>query len=279
MAQDKPAYTLYTSSGKKTTWTKAVADLYGADIVCFGELHNNPIAHWLTLELLRDLTTLRGADHMATGMEMLETDQDTALQAYLSGQTDRKTFETSVKLWDNYPTDYRPVVSFCQAQRIPVLATNVPRSYARLVSRGGPAALDTLPPAERALLAPLPYPIDYDLPGYQAMREMMAGHGGSFNPDHFVAAQALKDATMAHRILRGWKPGTLVLHLNGSYHSDNHEGIVWYLNHYRKGLTIKTLTVVEQDNILQLDAEHRTKADYIIVVPTSMTKTYLSDFE
>ena len=99
---------------------------------------------------------------------------------------------------------------------------------------------------------------------------MMAGHGSVNMPK----AQALKDATMAHFILRNFVPGSLFIHYNGSYHSENHDGIVWYLKNSRPELKIVTVTTVSQKNINQLLAENKFKADYIICVDEDMTNTY-----
>jgi uncharacterized iron-regulated protein len=50
---DKPAYQLFNQSGKVIKYSKMIKSLEDADIVLFGELHNNPIAHWLELEVAR----------------------------------------------------------------------------------------------------------------------------------------------------------------------------------------------------------------------------------
>ncbi len=277
-AQSKPAYQFFAHGGKKRTYNKAFRMLRDADVVFFGELHNNAIAHWLEFEVLKDLTTLHGADNMVAGAEMFETDQQPLLSQYLEGKVERKEFEAE-GLWPNYPTDYRPVVEFAKANGIPFIATNAPRTYARLVSRNGAPALDTLSTEEKALLTPLPYEVDYELPGYAGMRTMFGGHGGSMNIDYLIAAQALKDATMADRINRHWAKGKVFYHLNGSYHSDNHEGIVWYLRRLQPQAKIVTITTVEQDQLDKLDADYLQVADLILVVPSSMTKTYLTGME
>lgn len=280
MAQDKLAYALYDgTTGKALSYKKALKRLEGAEVICFGELHNNAIAHWLQLEVLRDLLARRDTALVRVGAEMFETDQQAALDQYLAGTLDRKAFHAATSLWPNYDTDYDPLVRLCREAGVPVLATNAPRRLARQVSRQGPASLDSLPEAERAWLPPLPYPIDYALPSYAAMREMMAGHGGDLAADNFIAAQAVKDATMAHVILQHLPAGGLFYHLNGSYHSDGKEGIIWYLRQTRPELAIANLTVVEQDDPARPLPEHLGKADILIVVPSSMTKTYLSGFE
>jgi hypothetical protein len=98
------------------------------------------------------------------------------------------------------------------------------------------------------------------------------GHG--LVNENFPKAQAIKDATMAHFILENYQEGMHFIHLNGSYHSDNYDGIIWYINQYREGLNIKTITTVSQDDIYTLDETNAGKADFIIVVPSDMTKTY-----
>ena len=99
---------------------------------------------------------------------------------------------------------------------------------------------------------------------------MMGGHGG----DNLPKAQAIKDATMAYFILKNMEDSKLFIHYNGSYHSDDYEGINWYLKKGNSNLTIVTVSVVEQENLKKLDKENKSKADFIIVVSPTMTKTY-----
>jgi uncharacterized iron-regulated protein len=279
-AQQKPAYLLYTGTGEPAKYRKMLQQVSDAEVLLFGELHNNPIAHWLQLELLQDLHAVRDSGSLILGAEMFETHQQAALDSLLAGQLTEQAFAAQTTLWPNYDTDYRPWVRFAKAHGLPFIATNCPREVARQVSRQGPGSLDSLPDSDRALLAPLPYPIDYELPSYARMRDMMGGHdAGGMNMDYFIAAQAIKDATMAHAIAQARQPGQCFFHLNGSYHSDDKEGIAWYLHHYQPSLRIANLTVVEQADLNSLEEEHMGKADFIIVVPQTMTKTYLSGFE
>lgn len=274
MAQ-KAAYKLFDAKGKKISYKKWIKKAVETDVICFGELHNNPIAHWLQYEFLSDLIQQKGADQIVAGAEMFEADQQAALSQYLKGEIDAKGLSEAIKLWPNYETDYKPVVDLCKENNIAFIATNVPRRYARKVAtEGGLKALESLDTSEKAWIAPLPFEIDFDLPGYAAMREMMVGHGGDLKADAFIAAQAVKDATMAHFLLKHLKEGQLFYHLNGSYHSNNKEGILWYVNQAKPELARFNISVVEQDKIEQLDKEHLGVADIIIVVPTSMTKTY-----
>jgi len=265
--QNKPAYKLYNAKGKKVSYKKMIKKMNKADVVMFGEHHNNPIVHWLQYETTAALGKTR---KLTLGAEMFEADNQNELNEYLAGEIDQKAFDTVARLWKNYPTDYKPLVDYAKDNKLKFIATNVPRKFASQVFRGGFEALEELTSEEKGWLAPLPIAYDATLPGYVKMKSMMGGHGG----DNLPKAQAVKDATMGHFMLENMESDQLFIHYNGSYHSDHYEGINWYLNKGNPNLNIITVSVVEQDNILKFNEEEKLKADYIIVVPTTMTKTY-----
>lgn len=92
--------------------------------------------------------------------------------------------------------------------------------------------------------------------------------------ENFPKSQAIKDATMAHFIVTELQPNSIFMHLNGSYHSDNFEGIAWYVNNYDRNLKIQTISVVEQADVKKLEKEHLKKATFIIAVDADMPKSY-----
>ncbi len=265
--QQKLAYQLYNAKGKKISYGKMLQVLTEKDIVLFGEFHNNAIAHWLQLEVTKDCKEKR---NLVLGAEMFEQDNQAVLDQYLRGEIKAKALDSLARLWKNYPTDYAPLVNFAKENKIAFAASNVPRRYASMVSKGGFAILDTISNKEKAWLAPLPIAYDASLPGYKNMVAMMGGHGG----DNLPKAQAIKDATMAHFILKYYTAGSLFIHYNGSYHSDNHEGIGWYITQQRPELKQVTITTVSQKDISKLLAENKGKADFIICVDEDMTNTY-----
>ncbi|MFI5129499.1 MAG: ChaN family lipoprotein [Chitinophagales bacterium] len=266
-AQQKAAYILYNSKGKKVSYKKMIRVLSEKDIVLFGEFHNNPISHWLELSVAKDCGGLRD---LVLGAEMFEQDNQQALDLYLQGKINDKEFDSSVRLWKNYNTDYAPLVKYARERKLSFAASNIPRRYAAIVAKGGFEALDTIPLEQKAWIAPLPIAYDPELPGYKKIKEMLPGHGG----DNLPKAQAIKDATMAHFILQYFKPGSLFIHYNGAYHSENYEGIVWYLKKQQPGLKYATITTVSQKDISSLSAENKYKADFIICVDQEMTTTY-----
>lgn len=266
-AQVRPAYTLFDAKGRKLSHERMVKQAAQAEVVLFGELHNNPVAHWLERVLAEELAA-RGP--LALGAEMIEADDQATLDRYLRKEIDQAAFDTLARLWKNHPTDYAPLVDLARDKGLPFVATNVPRRHARAVSRGGFEALDTVPEAERRWIAPLPIAYDAALPGYVKMMTMMGDHATPNMPK----AQALKDATMAHFILANIRPGARFLHFNGSYHSDFHEGIGWYLKRARPDLKMLTIATVTQNDLGRLSPEFIDQADVIIAVDASFPGSY-----
>lgn len=266
-AQLRPSYVLFNSNGKRISHKQFLRTVADADIVLFGEQHNNPIAHWLQLVVAKDLAA-RGP--LIMGAEMIETDDQATLDRYLRGEIDQAAFDTLARLWNNHATDYAALVDLAQEKGLPFIATNVPRRYARMVNRGGFEALDTLPPTELAWIAPLPIVFDPTLPRYVYMLGLMGDHGSP----NIVKAQALKDATMAWSILNHAKPGARFLHFNGSFHSDYHEGIEWYLKQADPKLKVVTIATVVPEQLDRLDPEHRGQANIILCVDADMPGSY-----
>ena len=83
----------------------------------------------------------------------------------------------------------------------------------------------------------------------------------------------LKKILKTLKRLKNWKEGKLLFHFDGAYHSDNFEGIVWWINQLKPDLNIKTISIVTQEDIEDLEEDNKEKANYIIAVPESMTQT------
>ena len=271
-AKNLPAYQIYDKAGIPKSFSDLSASAMQNQIVFFGELHNNPIGHWLQMELSIVLHN-QIQDAFIVGMEMFESDNQLLIDEYFSGLINERSFTSEARTWNNYSTDIRPLVEYARENSIRLVATNIPRRYASLVNRAGFGALEKLSDKAKNYLPPLSVPYDPELPGYKALSEM-PGMPTHTSMENFPKAQAIKDATMAHFILKHFQPGDLFLHINGSYHSSKHEGIVWYLLQQEPSLEIMTVEVVEQNQLIRLHDDHKGIADYIIVVPANMTKTF-----
>jgi uncharacterized iron-regulated protein len=274
-SQDKPAYKIFKSEGKKTDYSDMLKELSKADIVFFGELHDDPIAHWLELEVTKSLFEEKGRN-LVLGAEMFESDNQLLVDEYLNGLYDASKFEAEVKLWKNYKTDYKPLVDLARTDSLRFIATNIPRRYSSIVNKKGFEGLGILAPEAKKYIAPMPFPYDPEVKCYKDMLKMggMGGDSTSHVSPNFPKAQAVKDATMAHFILENWSRGKLFIHYNGSYHSSNFEGIIWYLKKSNPDLKIATIETVQQDTIESMEKGNKDIATFVIAIPSSMTRTY-----
>lgn len=271
ITQEIAAYKLYDGKGNEIQFKDIVELVSNADIVLFGELHNNPISHWMKYELIDHVSE----DHdVILGAEMFEADDQEHLTRYLEGEINIKQLDSLARLWPNYYTDYAGIVELAKTKNIDFIATNIPRSFARLVNRFGFEALDTLSKEDKKFIAPLPIEYDPDLPGYRKMLEMGESFGHMMTSENFPKAQAIKDATMAHFILQNFTGQEIFIHINGSYHSDNYEGILWYLKNEEKDLKYITISTVLQDDVFNLREDFLNIADIILVVNRNVTTSY-----
>lgn len=212
------------------------AELARADLVFFGEQHDDPATHRMQLALLEAIARRR--DSVVLSLEMFERDVQPLLDAYLAGTVTEDSLLAAARPWPRYRTDYRGLVELARARGWRVIAANIPRPMASAVSRAGLGVLDTLP-AERRVYAAAQLTCaegddEYFERFMEAMSGMPANHGGG--PEDPEAArqtlvriyqsQCTKDETMAESIAAAWMPGTLVIHMNGAFHSDFHQGTV-----------------------------------------------------
>jgi uncharacterized iron-regulated protein len=271
MKNDKPAYQIFDHKGRKADYSDLVKKASEADIVFFGELHDNPICHWLEYELTSGLYSIKGKN-MVLGAEMFETDNQLIVNEYLAGLMKEKTFETEARLWSNYKTDYKRLINFARDSSLRFIATNIPRRYAAMVNKSGFEALNQCEAGAMPLFAPLPVLYDSTLSCYVEMMKMTEGAPAHVT-SNLAKAQAIKDATMAYFIYKNFKKGQTFLHYNGSYHSDNHQGIVWYLQQIDPSLHILTISSVEQAELEDLDKDSHEIADFVIAISESMSKS------
>lgn len=273
-AQNKPAYQLFDNKGEAADYDKMIIDLSNSDMVFFGEYHNNPISHWLQLKMSKSFYEIK-KDKLFFGAEMFENGNQLVIDEYLKGfYTEDKMTPEITQLWSNYKTDYRPLVEFAKENSLRFIATNIPRRYASMINKKGIEALKELSPEALAMIGPdLEKYFDPTVKAYAEMADMMGGHVPP-NMLNIQTAQASKDATMAHFSVKNFTEGDLLFHFEGSYHSNYNQGIIWWINKIKPGLTIKSITTVMQSEWdTMTDEQKATIANYSIVVADSMTST------
>ena len=252
-----------------------VARIVSADVVFVGEEHDNAATHRMELALLEGIARRR--DSVVVALEMFERDVQPALDRYLAGaETEAELLSTS-RPWKNYSGDYRPLVELARVRGWPVVASNVPRRLATLVAKTGLAGLDTLPAPERPeIAASLSCPEDEYYDRFSKAMGDMAGHGpepaDTTSPRtrmlRMYQAQCLKDETMGESVARMWRPGRLVVHYNGSFHTDFREGTAARAARRSQGARVVVVTAVPIGDLdrVKPSKEDRKRADYLLYV-------------
>ena len=265
-SQNKPPYLIYDENGKLASYDKLVKAANDVEVILFGEYHDNSIVHDLQLKFTTDLASKK---KLILGAEMFEADNQKPLEQYIKGEIDQNKLDALARLWPNYVSDYKPLVDLAKEKKFRFIATNIPRKFASLVAKKGFEVLDTLSLEQKSFIAPLPISYDPNLPGYVAMMKMMGEHASVNMPK----AQAIKDATMAYFIAKNLEDKSVFVHYNGTYHSDNFEGIYWYLKQQKPDLKVLTIATVTQKNITVFDQDQLHKATFILVVGETGAKT------
>lgn len=263
------AYQIYTSKGKKVSEAAFLKAVSKKKHVFFGEYHDNPISHWLQLELTKKAYEEAG-QNLVLSFEMFERDNQRAVDLYVDSLYTPKQFEDSCRLWPNYKTDYKPLLDFARENHLRAIAANVPRRYANKVFKYGREALDSLTETELSWCAEKDFAVDTTLSQYAALLEMGQHMGGS----GLMLAQAFKDATMAKFILYNLAKDAHFIHFNGAYHSDYYQSTVWYFMQGCPWADVCTISTVSQSNVRKLDPENKDRADFIICVDDDMTSTH-----
>lgn len=271
LTAQKQVYQLYNKDGEMIRYDDMVELMKNSQAVFFGEFHDQPIAHWLQKEVLIDLHKIHG-NRLVIGAEMFESDNQLIIDEYFANHITQKKFEEEARLWKNYKNDYKAILEFAKEHKLPLVASNVPGRYANMVFNKGITSLDSLSDKAKQYFAPLPIHADLTVKCYAEMLKMNMGHGT--NSEHFPQAQILRDATMSHFMVPFIQRGSIVYHLNGSYHSDHHEGIVYYLKRAIPAVKAFVISTVTQDDIGSLDEENKGKGDVILCVSSNMTKSY-----
>lgn len=245
----KEHFRVYTSTGEPSSLDAIFAAMQQTDVVFVGETHNDPVGHWLEYALFtgaheRFATTNDAQDDrpVALALEMFQRDVQFILDEYLAGLISERHFNASSRPWQNYETDYRPMVEYAKEHGLTVIAANAPRRYVNRVSREGPQSLDALSDHAKSFLAPLPYAAASDayrakwdalmqeamasMPASTAQHDTTQSHAAAESeetadaaeeekeeapaspsmhsgPSYMLDAQSLWDATMAYAIAEG----------------------------------------------------------------------------
>ena len=267
-------YKIYDTRTKQIiSIDKIVADVVGADVLFFGEEHNDSAGHYLEDKIFRALHAAYG-NNVALSLEMFEADGQLGLNEYLEGKIDEPRFSKDVRLWSNYK-DYRPMIEFAKQNQISVIAANPPRRYVSMVSRRGMKSLDSLSKDAKKFLPKLPYDT---LTGRYREKffEIMKGSPGGENP-RVYHSQSLWDAGMSNSIYKFHKKNKSkkIFHCVGGFHTEEKLGTAAQLQMRNKKLKILNIASFSDKSFSNPDWEKESyRGDYIIITNPDLKKTY-----
>lgn len=269
-----------------------LADVSTADVVFVGEQHDDPNTHQLELALLEGLARRRPG-RVIVALEMFERDVQEPLDHFQMGHMAEDAFLKIARPWPNYANDYKPLVEFARARDWPVIASNVPRTLASDVSKGG---LDVLKAKSGDDVKWFAKDLQCRAGGdyFDRFADAMGEHPekDAKGPgdakaaearqrlERYYAAQCLKDETMGESVARafdmasvgGQKP--LVVHFNGAFHSDFTQGTAERAKRRLPGKRVVVLSVLPVANLdtLSPDKKERKRADYLVYTTKAPAK-------
>lgn len=249
-----------------------VTDLQNANVLFFGEEHNDSIGHYLEASLLQKIAA-RYQNKVTLTMEMFHTDVQPVIDEYLSGNISEKNFIKEARAWSNYK-DYKPMIEFAKANQLSVIGGNGAARYSNAVTKSGLVVLAQFPASSKQFFAPLP--IDTATGRYnEKFIETLGGH--SMGPMKIYQTQNFWDATMAWSIAKYLRSNKdkKVFQVNGRFHSDEKLGTLAKLQGYAPKLKILNISSFSADDFENPNwKKYEILGDYIIVTDPKVKRSF-----
>ena len=247
-----------TNAGRSAPRIVTVAELAdvlaGDDVVIFGEIHLHPGVHLQELNLLRAL--YERDPRWIVSLEQFERDVQGVVDDYLAGRIGERALILKGRAWDNYPTSYRPLLTYAREHHLPVIAAEAPTWSIICIGQYGADIANQFTSTERSWIAQdLHVTRDTYRDKYMQFQSGSATHGGGgaatlereLRAERSFTAQVARDDTMAESIVRARQqyPGRKVLHITGGFHAEGFLGTVTRLRLRDPALKIAVIDAVE----------------------------------
>lgn len=170
-------------------------DLVTKRVVYVGETHDRFDHHLNQLEIIKRM--YKADNKLVIGVEFFQQPYQFALDKYIAGEIDERTFLEQSEYYDRWRIDYRnyqPILRFAQENGIPVVALDITDELRRRISQVG---VEGLSPDERSQV---PAEIDRSNQDYrelmQAIFHLHPPTPGQ-NFERFIEVQVVRDEAMA----------------------------------------------------------------------------------
>jgi uncharacterized iron-regulated protein len=264
-------YQLYSSDNQEILNVSRLAkQLATAEVIFIGEYHSHSASHLLQAQLLNSL--YNNNPNLVLSLEQFTRDKQSLVDAYLKNEIGEQTLLKQGDAWNNYTSDYRPLVEFAKANTLPVIAANTPLSIVRCIAKEGADVINRFDAETRAWVAD-----DVTSSSEQYLEKFaqaMGHHGGGkktgpVTKTNSFYAQLSRDNTMAESIYRALKanPNSQVIHMNGAFHSDYGLGTVDALKRLNPDLNIAVISPVFENDTMDWQ-----KGDYLYTIKAMPTR-------
>lgn len=242
-----------------------------AEVVFLGETHLDEATHRLELAVLEGLLARRPGE-VVLALEMFERDVQPLLDRYLAGEVDEATFLAGSRPWNNYRTGYRPLIEAAKRAGAPVVAANFPAPLRRELMMSSAEDLSGLTPEQRAFTPAELLPntalywtrVDNAIRGHAAMM----GVPDTSPEARLMSTQSLWDNAMGEACAKALEqhPGSVVLHVNGGFHTAYGDGTARQLLLRRPGTDVRTVAIQTTANPSTAELSGLPEGDYVAFV-------------
>jgi uncharacterized iron-regulated protein len=268
-------YRIYDAKGNSATLQQIIDAVGQNDVVFLGEYHDDAVAHSLQFEIFKTTFEKYGANRPITlSMEMFERDVQIVLDEYLAGLISEKKFLDDSRPWGNYKTDYRPLVELAKEKKLKVVAANAPRRYVNMVSRNGRDSLNSLSKESKKFLPPLPYAQASEAYKNKFNALMGGSPESKMGLGNILDSQSLWDAGMAYNISQAMVKTGLIVHLNGTFHTEKRLGTVEHLLKYKPKAKVLVISMQYEDDFKNFDKKkHENLGDFVILTDAKKSRS------
>jgi uncharacterized iron-regulated protein len=215
-----------------------------ARFVLLGEKHDNPDHHALQAQMIERL--VQHGRRPAVVLEMLETEQQAALDAYVARADATSAGLGAALAWEktSWPpfSEYQPIFDAAFAAKLRLVAGNLAQADAKALVKQGISALPE--PQVKALRLEEPFPAELER---SLLEELKASHCGHL-PDKWLAPMALaqhaRDAAMARALATSSAADGAVL-IAGGGHARRDRGVPYYLALEAPGASVASVLLRE----------------------------------
>jgi uncharacterized iron-regulated protein len=226
-------------SGAALTSSQVLESINSADIVLLGEVHTDAAGHFWQQELLRELVA--ADDNWLLSLEEFDRSQQADLNQFAAGELTGEQLKAirnfvgpGVK--EHWLEWNLPKLQIARDAKVPMLASNAPLKYSRMVRNKGCDSLASLPADQRALVdCPLAaVDPDYQLRFYQTLQRVSrSSQAKAMKPlsneqtEKMFRAHRVWDATMAESVVNARRATNVrIVHIVGNFHTDYNGGLV-----------------------------------------------------